>query len=262
MEFDVATRAALKLALLPPGGVLLLLLLGWIFARRFFGRFLILLGILSLYVLSTPVGVDWLGTQVETIGALTPAQAKQSGAKAILVLMADVRHHNPEYGGAPALSGLSLERLDYALYLHRQTKLPIVLSGGSVNGETPPLAELGAAWLHDRAGVKVLDVEAGSRDTWENVSNSAETLAAHKIRRVLLVTHAFHMPRAMLSAQAAGIDAVAAPFGFLHASRALHQPGEPGDWLPRPGYLGRSYLLLHEMAGLVWYGMRREFGSE
>jgi uncharacterized SAM-binding protein YcdF (DUF218 family) len=253
VEVDVGTRAALKLALLPPGSLLLLLLIGWLFARRFFGRLLILVAIVALYALSTPVGVDWLAARVETVPALTPAQLKDGRAQAILALMADARRDNPEFGGAEALAQQSLERIDYALYLHRQTGLPIVLSGGSANGDRTPLAQLGAAWLKDRAGVTVLAIDDSSRDTWQNARHSAAVLRRLGLDRVLLVTHAFHMPRALFSARAAGIDVLPAPFGFMHVTADRQRPGEVVDWLPHPGYLGRSYLLLHEMAGLVWY---------
>jgi len=258
MDIDVGTRAVLKLLLLPPGGLILLLLIGWLFARRFFGRLLILLATLALYLLSTPATVDWLAARLETVPAPTAQQLRDSGADAILVLMADMRRVNPELDGAPGLSALSLQRIDYGLALHRKTGLPIVLSGGSVKGDTPPLAELGSAWLKDRAGVTARAIEGDSRDTWENAHNSAETLKRLGIKRVLLVTHAFHMPRAMLSMDAAGVDAVPAPFAFEHVPARMRQPSELSDWLPQPGLLGRSYLILHEMAGLVWYGLTRQ----
>ncbi|MCW9078649.1 MAG: YdcF family protein, partial [Gammaproteobacteria bacterium] len=130
MDIDVGTRAILKLVLLPPGSLLLLLLIGWIFARRFFGRLLILMAILAFYALSTPVVLDLLASQIETVPALTPTQLRNSRAGAILVFLADTRRHNPELGGADALGPMSLERVDYALRLHRKTGLPIILSGG------------------------------------------------------------------------------------------------------------------------------------
>ena len=255
MDIDVGTRAILKLVLLPPGSLLLLLLIGWIFARRFFGRLLILIAILAFYALSTPVVLDLLASQLETVPALTPTQLRNSRANAILVFLADRRRHNPELGGADALGPMSLERVDYALRLHRKTGLPIILSGGSVKGDTTPLAQLASEWLRQQAGVVPLAVESHSRDTRENAKASAERLQSLGIDRVLLVTHAFHMPRAMLSARDARIDAVPAPFAFRHVAPELQEPGEITDWLPHPGVLGRSYLMLHEMAGLVWYGL-------
>jgi len=257
LDIDVGTRSILKLALLPPGALLLLLLVGWLFARRFIGRFLILLGIAGLYALSTPIGLNLLANQLETIPAPTPAQIKGSRADAILVFLAGARRHNPELGGADALGPLSLQRIDYALSLHRITGLPIVLSGGSVKGDTTPLAQLGSEWLQQRVGITALAIDDRSRDTHENARNSAELLQSLGIGRVLLVTHASHMPRARLSAQAAGIDAVPAPFAFEGAVPEPQASSELTDWLPQPGNLGRSYLILHEMAGLVWYGLNQ-----
>ena len=257
MDIDVGTRAILKLALLPPGALLLLLLIGWLFARRFMGRLLILLGIVALYALSTPVGLNLLASRLETIPALTAAQLRQTQADAILVFLAGVRRHNPELDGADAMGPSSLERIDYGLSLHRITGLPIILSGGSVKGDTTPLAQLGREWLQQRAGITSLAVDDQSRDTRENARESAKLLQAQGIRRVLLVTHAYHMPRSLLSARAAGIDAIPAPFAFEHVVPELQGPSEITDWLPQPGYLGRSYRILHEMAGLVWYGLNQ-----
>jgi uncharacterized SAM-binding protein YcdF (DUF218 family) len=255
MDIDVGTRAILKMVLLPPGSLLVLLVIGWIFARHFFGRLLILIAILAFYALSTPVGLDLLARQLETEPALTPTQLQTSRADAILVFLAGVRRHNPELGGADALGSLSLERVDYALSLHRKTGLPIILSGGGAEGDESSVAQLAGEWLRRQAGVTPLAVESHSRDTRENAKASAEKLQALGVERVLLVTHAFHMPRAMLSARDAFIDAVPAPFAFEHVPPDLQQPGEFGDWLPHPGVLGRSYLMLHEVTGLVWYGL-------
>ena len=257
MDIDVGTRAILKLALLPPGSLLLMLLVGWLLSRRFLGRFLVLVAIVLFYALSTPVGLHLLASQLETIPALKPAQLKTTGADAILVFLADVRPDNPEYDGAAALGPLSLQRMDYALSLHRITGLPIILSGGSLKGGTEPAARLGAKWLQQRAGVTVLAADDRSKDTYENAHHSVELLRASGLKRVLLVTHASHMPRSLLSARSAGIDAVPAPFDFEHVAPELQDFSDPTDWLPQPNYLGRSYRVLHEMVGLVWYGMTR-----
>lgn len=257
MDLDVATREVIKAAMLPPGAILLVLLTGWLLGRRFFGRFLVLLGIVSFYLLSTTAVVNWLAMQLETVPALTPTQLQTSRAEAIWVLMAGIKRYNPELGGGERLSAMSLERIDYALSLHRKTGLPIVISGGSIKGETQALADLASRWLQEQAGVKPLAIDDTSRDTWENAQNGAAVLEDQGIGRVLLVTHAFHMPRALLSARAAGIDAVPAPFSFEHAPSDLRPPTRWRDWLPSASTFSRSYYVLHEMAGLVWYGLIR-----
>lgn len=257
MEIDLATRELLKIALLPPGILLILLLLAWMTARKFFGRFVLLLTILFMYALSTPIGVNWLAMQLETIPALTPTELRTSGADAIWVPLAGVREDNPELGGNDWLNAMSLERMDHALHLHRKTKLPILVSGGNVRTGVTPVADLAAEWLQTRTGIRPLAVENTSRDTWENAHHSIEHLREHNAERVLLVTHAYHMPRAVLSARAAGIEVVPAPFGFLHRSPELRAAPGYRDWMPLPAYLGYSYLILHEMAGLIWYGLAR-----
>jgi uncharacterized SAM-binding protein YcdF (DUF218 family) len=266
VDIDVTTRAILKQFLLPPGLLIVLLLTGWLFARKVFGRLLILLAILLFYGLTTPSGVDWLASQLETVPALGGDDARRSRADAVVVFLAGTRRLNPEFNGADSLDAMSLERLDYALHLHRETGLPIIVSGGPVkegNG-ADPVARLAADWLQRQAGVSALAVDSSSRDTRENALRTAEILDQQGLGRVLLVTHAYHMPRARLSARAAGLDVVPAPFGFIHKPPEYRPESDgPGtvaylaDWLPSSGALRRSYLVLHEMAGLVWYGLTR-----
>lgn len=256
MDIDVSTRAILKLFLLPPGLLILLLLIGWLFARRAFGQVVILLTLLLFYGLTVPAGADWLARQLETVPALTIDDARRSRADAIVVFLAGTRRHNPEFGGADALNALSLERLDHALRLHRETGLPLILSGGVTSPDGEPVAEVAARWLRRQAGINPIAVDTQARDTHENAARTLEILEKNGLGRVLLVTHAFHMPRARLSARTVGLDVVPAPFGFLHTPTEYATGDmEAGDWLPQIGAFSRSYLVLHEMAGLVWYGL-------
>jgi uncharacterized SAM-binding protein YcdF (DUF218 family) len=257
VDLDVTTRALLKPLLFPPGLLLAMLLAAWVLHRRLSGRLLLLLATLLLYALSTPAGVGWLARQVETVPPAPVDRLAESPADAILVFMAGVDRDNPELGGADRLSALSLERLDHALRLHRRTGLPIIASGGSVDGDSTPTALLAARWLREQAGAEIAAVERDSRDTWENAQFSRARLTELGLSRPLLVTHAFHMPRALFAARGAGLDAVPAPFGYRH--RAL-PPGAPinlADWLPQANALADSYLLLHELAGLSWYRATR-----
>jgi uncharacterized SAM-binding protein YcdF (DUF218 family) len=262
LDLDVGTRAVLKLFLLPPGLLVLMLAVGWLFARRLFGRLLLLIAIAGFYGLSTPATVHWLAGQLETAQARTFDELRQSQADGILVFLAGSRRQNPEYAGADALSARSLERVDYALAVHRETRLPILLSGGSRDEQRRPVAELAADWLQQRAGLSAAAVDAASQDTWENARNSRVLLEQLGMRRVILVTHAYHMPRAQLSARAAGLDVVPAPFAFIHTPVDRRAPYKATDWLPQTGQLERAYLVLHEMAGLVWYGFARGLGEQ
>ena len=131
MELDLATRALIKSLMLPPGALLVVLLFGWIFARSFFGRFVLLAAIAAFYAMTTTVFVQWLAEHVEVIPAPTSNEIRRAQADAILVFMGGRQRSNPELDGADTLSARSLERVGHALLLHKQTGLPIVLSGGS-----------------------------------------------------------------------------------------------------------------------------------
>src|SRR3546814_19898055 len=67
-------------------------------------------------------------------------------------------------------------------------------------------------------GVEVRWTESESTSTWTNARLSAAKLRAAGIRRFYLVTHAWHMPRALLAFAGTGLEAVPAPPGFAPRS--------------------------------------------
>ena len=249
-------RQNLKLAILPPGGIILLLLLGHLFGRRFLGRLFSWSGLLALYLLSIPVTSDWLAAQQTHYPALDAAQLLARDAQAILVLSAGSENHNPELGGAARPSALGLQRLSHALRLHRETGLPIILSGGPTREGEQPLASVYADWLRELAGVQALATEERSRNTRENLEFSAELLRELQLERVALVTHAFHMPRAILSATADDLDVIPTPFSLADKPEAADDPRWL-RWTPQSTALTHNYLLLHELLGTFWYRVNR-----
>ena len=95
-------------------------------------------------------------------------------------------------------------------------------------------------------------LEEQSLTTYENALYSAPLLRERGIGRVLLVTSAFHMPRAVAVFEAQGVEVVPAPTDF---KRLVGEGLIPG-WLPGAGNLARSSFALHEMAGLLVYRWR------
>lgn len=242
----------LKDLVLPPGGIVLLGLLGLILSRRFIGKLLIVLSLGTLYMLSTPFFAGTLISGLETTPPITPAAARNSGAGAILVLGGGRYTNAPEYPG-DTVSARLLVRLRYAAWLSRRSGLPVIPSGGSPRTPGASEAALAKEVLEQEFGVKVLAIEGNSRTTWENAHLSKAVLARHGIQRILLVTHAFHMPRALAAFKQAGIDAIPAPTAYRHT------PGEQRkltDWLPSASSLQLSYYALHEYLGRLWYQMR------
>jgi len=257
MEFLDYLRPAFKAAFLPPGIILLLLLLAVLLGQRVIGRLLVWFALIGLYLLSTTAMTHWLAQHLETFPARSAAQIKTQRADALLLLSAGYTSANPELDHQSRPDALSLERLGYAVKLHRESGLPIIISGGKLKTQDEPVAQILARWLHERAGIEALALETRSTSTWENLLYSAPLLRELGFQRVALVTHAFHMPRAMQVAEALGIDAIAAPFGYLGPKPA--RPSDYSDssmWKPAARNITHNYLLLHELLGAHWYRLR------
>lgn len=239
----------LELLILPPASGLLLLLLGGLLWRARIGRVLAVLGFSWIWVAATPAFAGWLLAGLEQPYAIAPDVPAGTGA---IVILAGGRYgHAPEYG-LETINAFSLERLRYGARLHRQTGLPLLVSGGRVNGHEPASeAALIAGVLREEFGVPVRWLEEASRNTFENALFSARILQDHGVRHVLLVSHALHMPRATWSFARAGIAVT--PFPTRRVTGERDEPYAWRDFLPQPRTLWYTARALHEYLGLVWY---------
>ncbi|MCC6657479.1 MAG: YdcF family protein, partial [Rhodocyclaceae bacterium] len=177
---------------------------------------------------------------IEDVPPLDRARAKD--AQAIVVLGFGSYFAAPEYGGDTVGSG-SLLRLRYAARLQRETGLPLLVTGGAPLGGVAEGRSMQAA-LEREFGVKVRWVEDASADTRGNARLSAPLLREAGVKRVLLVTHAWHMRRALAEFSAAGLEAIPAPTGYESTG-----PLTALDFLPGPGGLWAGRIALHERLG-------------
>ena len=231
-------KTLLKDLILPPTGPLLLALLGFALlkARPTFARICLGAGLATLWLLSTPIVSDALTGLVELYPPLDFRQAAQSQAIVILGGGGE-RDFAPEYGG-PAAEPFLFERLSYGAYIAKKTALPVLITGNSHEGRAMHDSlqrnfAIEARWIDDQA-----------YDTFENARNSARILTAEGVHRIILVTHATHMRRAMQEFTAAGFDAVAAPVGMLAA-----RDFGPLRLVPNPEALQRSQMAIYELIG-------------
>ena len=90
-----------------------------------------------------------------------------------------------------------------------------------------------------------------SRTTYENAVNTAQLLSAERITNVVIVTHAWHMPRALWAFERVGLKPLPwlAPRDFVRLRRI-------DDVLPSIAALHDSYHALHEMIGGAYYRLR------
>ena len=238
--------------LLPPLNLFLLALVGWIVARwrKRLGQGLMGGAFALLVLLSTPFVAATLLRSLQRYPALDADELTRDDVGAIVILGADASSFAPEYPDH-SIGPMTLERLRYGASLHRRTGVPMLVAGGQLRGHLPALAESMAGILTNEFGLQAHWVESGSTSTFENAARTAELLLPLGIDRVYLVTHAWHMPRALRTFEKQGLEVVPAPTAF----RVRPRP-ELGDFLPSASGLSQSSFALHEWLGALWYALR------
>lgn len=241
--------------ILPPGGCLVLMIIGSFVIRRYYvsGRILILTGFTTLLVSSLPITPYLLAKWLEDTPVLNDSELKRPGARAIVILSGGMESDAPEYGQA-SVNRYTLERIRYGAWLQHKTHLPVLVSGGNVYGiGAHTEADLMRQSLQEDFKTPVKWVENNSRNTWENAQNSSAILKQHGIQHVYLVTHASHMRRAMEAFKQAGIKVTPAPTIFTNKNRSY-----PVYllFLPSAEALNHTRQLTHELLGFIWYKLR------
>jgi uncharacterized SAM-binding protein YcdF (DUF218 family) len=234
--------------LLPPGFVLLVLLGAvWLFrSRPAVSRALATIALVTLYALATPFVSDWLRHALEPVPS--DPLVDRSG-QAIVILSGGTYHDAPEYGSdVPGKD--TLMRLRYGARLYRMLGKPLLVTGGKVLGNTPEAAAMKTV-LESDFHVPVKWVEPAARTTLENARLSYGLLSAAGVRRIYLVTQAWHMPRARLAFQHYGFEVIPAATGYSTRPRLTLV-----DFAPNAAALLDSSIVFHEIIGLGWYHLR------
>jgi uncharacterized SAM-binding protein YcdF (DUF218 family) len=243
-------------ALLPPFSLVLLILAGLILLRRFphFARTLIFFTAAALYGLSTP----WVsGLLLKSLEISRPIElVAPLEADAIVVLGGGRRTDALEYG-SDTVNSLTLERLRYAAYLQRFSRLPLMVTGGMPGGGSQPEGRLMHDILVREFKVPVKWVEDGALTTWDNARLSAPRLRQAGVERIVLVSHAWHLRRAVPQFEGHGLDVIPAGTQFSDTRIDSYL-----SLLPSALGLRDSYFALHEWLGILWYKLRAQLPLE
>lgn len=235
-----------------PALLIALFLIGFLVhvKKTWLGTIILGLATALLIALSLPLTARELMAALERYPVVTPTRGA-GAAQAIVVLGGGRYTEAPEYGG-DTVNQDSLVRLRYAARLHRETGLPILVTGGAPFDERIAEAELMTEVLTRDFAVPVKWTESRSHDTTENALYTRELLRAAGIKRVYLVTQAYHMRRAVQAFVHAGLEPVPAPTGFTTLDRSDYRVF---GYLPSASALRNSSRALHERAGYWWHQM-------
>jgi uncharacterized SAM-binding protein YcdF (DUF218 family) len=235
--------------LLPPGIFVIIAVLAALLAGR--GKKNVALvfsaiDALLIYVFSTCVFSNLLVIPLENRYA--PLMSRPDAA-AIVVLGGGYNDTSPEYGNVGALTPTSEKRAIYGLELAKRYELPLVFTGGKDYSSKKEGSEAEAAahlWFSLGVDKNRITLETASKDTKANATGVA---AMKGTGPFILVTSAFHMPRAMITFRKAGMRVIAAPTDY----RAKYSPLSWADFFPDTSRLEVSRLALHEYIGLFYY---------
>jgi uncharacterized SAM-binding protein YcdF (DUF218 family) len=240
-------KKIVTISLLPPGIIIVLLILAVLFLKKRFRLFMVGL-VVIIFVVSIAPTKDLLLAPLENAYRIPPIEQIKK-ADVYVLLGGGAEESAPDLYGKGVVSGDGLIRLLTVYRLYRMERKPIIASGGSVfnRGSESEIARK----ILIQLGAKPEDiiVETKSRDTFENAQCTAEIAAKRGMKRIVLVTSAFHMKRSVLLFKRHFIDITPFPAGYYTSQ----QPYDPMHYFPSADSMAQFCAALKEYMGLFFY---------
>jgi uncharacterized SAM-binding protein YcdF (DUF218 family) len=211
---------------------------------------LLALALGGLFLVSWPPMAWLLSRPLEAV--YPPREYPADTGDAIVVLASAVYPPCPPIP-TPRLGSDTYERCQYAAWLHTHWRpLPVLACGGTEAQDIPPYAITMREAL-EREGVpaSAIWLEQRSHSTHENALYGAELLRRKGIRKIILVTDAYHMLRAAECFRREGMIVVPAACGYR-----TYQGFHPAVLLPGWEPIAWNEDVAHESLGLLWYWIR------
>ncbi len=244
--------------LLPPGGLIMLAVIGLWFSHKRWGKSLIILSLSLLWLLSIEPTRDMLASPLEMfhkpLSLESLSNAPNMKHAAIVLLGGGIAEHSLEYEGRDELGRYAMMRSIYAAKIAQQTHLPIFATGGvPLTQRSESEASIMKRWLmwFGIAKEKIF-VEAEANTTWENAALTKQLLSEKNIDSIILVTSANHMRRSVWCFEQQGLVVIPAPTDYLTEQESY----DLRSFLPRWNVFNDSSQLLHEYMGLMWYKLK------
>ena len=239
---------------LPPGCVILILIILIIFSRWKIKIFLGML-VLFFYAISIQPVSDFLLKPLENAWPPLPEDTDKTWPQAIVVLGGGTVQGSPEAGeGHDALSSDAFKRDVYAYTLRNTFRVPLVFTGGKVFDYDQEPEAVAAGRLFETLGLdsRRIILETESRNTWENAREISKLFSDKEtvLERAILVTSAYHVKRGVFCFESNGISVIPAPTDYK-CDRGRRY--DFFSFMPSAIYLENTWLALHEYIGLLYY---------
>lgn len=231
--------------------VVLGLVLG-LFRLRKTGATIAAIGLAWALAWSLPGTSVWLGGRLENQYPHLPPDQLPT-ADAIVVLGGNTANGRANWF-QPYDKETAVVRIDTAAQLYLAQRAPkVLLSGGALEGDISEAKGMAHSIRQQGVPESALILENSSRNTYENAALTEDELKANGIGKILLVTSALHMPRAMAAFSKQGVIALAAP---APPQIVLPSDGSVSPWLPNQRAFDASRSIIKEYVGLFVYWLR------
>lgn len=239
----------LPIFVLPLGVVTILIVLGTL--KKWRG--VVFVALAGLLVASMPAVGTWLIGRLEQVHPRLKV-AEAGPADAVLVLGGMLGPSSPA-GYLPEWAD-AVDRFEGGVALVQAGRAPRLLFTGARMPWDGPVETEGAILRRRAIGRGVpaaaIDVTGEVANTLDEAQQTAKYCAEHGIKRIILVTSAWHLPRAVRTFRKAGVEIVPFPVDFRYdARRAV----VPVDFLPNAGGLENTELALRECYGIAFYAL-------
>lgn len=234
--------------------VLVLIVMGYSAIKK--SRLALVFSILLLYIASTPIVGERLFRSLEQNQVrLQPRDVE--AADATVVLSGMLKTVQGKNGNITEWAG-GVDRFFGGLELYESGKTPLLIFTGGLlpwqTGQEPEGEVLRRFAI--RMGVSGDAVlVSGSALNTQQESLSVKKLLGEKVMNIILVTSAFHMPRAQMLFEQVGFNVTPYPVDF----GVTVQDVRPMDFLPDAGALATTDAAVREWLGRVYYWVRASF---
>lgn len=204
------------------------------------------------------IASGWLAAPlIDWIQARAPDTARpRFTARTVIVMLGSGTEHDDERHLVPKRDASARIVKTAALYdecrRDAQRSCVVIASGGNPQRHETSEAENYAPYLRRlKVAANDLQLETTSRNTYENAQNVARMLRQQQYDSLILVTSAYHMPRALLDFQRFGL----APQPVIANTRKARC-----GVLPRLSNFINANIALHELIGIAQFHLYRALG--